>query len=202
LGCRFMTAFHAVAHRADLGPGDWVAVHGCGGLGLSAVHVADALGARVVAVDLDDAAFERATNLGASATVNASAVDDVVAAIVERTDGGAAVSIDALGIAETCLNSVRCLRPRGQHVQLGLTTDAERGAVSLPTDYMTRHEIEFIGSRGMPVSRYEELFHLVESGKVDPGKLVTREVSLEAVSDRLAAMSDYDTTGMEVVTRF
>jgi len=77
LGCRFMTSFHALAHRADVGAGDWVSIHGCGGVGLSAVHIADALGANVVAVDLKDEKLEKAEGLGAVETVNAEDVDDV-----------------------------------------------------------------------------------------------------------------------------
>ncbi|WP_058366619.1 zinc-dependent alcohol dehydrogenase family protein [Haloparvum sedimenti] len=206
LGCRYMTAYHALADRAGLSGGEWLAVHGCGGVGLSAVQIGSALGARVVAVDLDEDALGRAVELGADATVNAretaDAVDAVVEAVRDATDGGAAVSMDALGIAETCRNSVRCLKPRGTHVQVGLTTDAEEGEVSLPTDWMTRWEIDFVGSRGMPPTDYGRLFDLVEAAGVDPGALVTREVALSEVSDRLAAMDDYGTAGVEVVTEF
>ncbi|WP_433632304.1 zinc-dependent alcohol dehydrogenase family protein [Halomicrococcus sp. NG-SE-24] len=201
LGCRFATAYHALAHRADLTPGDWVAVHGCGGVGLSAVQVADALGANVVAVDVDDDALSGAADLGADETLNVANAD-APAVIRNVTGGGADVSVDALGVAETCRNSVDCLRRRGQHVQLGLTTDEERGEVSLPTDAMTMREITFLGSRGMPPSRYGELLRMVERGTVDPGALVGREVALSEVPDRLAAMGDYETSGIEVVTEF
>ncbi|XVH32119.1 zinc-dependent alcohol dehydrogenase family protein [Haloferacaceae archaeon DSL9] len=201
VGCRFMTAFHALAHRADLAPGDRVAVHGCGGVGLSAIQIAAALGARPIAVDIREDALNRAESLGAVASVQADegSVPDEIEAI---TDGGADVSVDALGIAATCRNSVRCLRQRGTHVQLGLTTDEERGEVSLPTDWMTRWEIDFLGSRGMPPTRYRELFGLLESGALDPGALVTREVALDDVSERLAAMDDYGVIGVEVITAF
>jgi alcohol dehydrogenase len=201
LGCRFMTAYHALAHRADPTPGSWVAVHGCGGVGLSTVQVAAALGHRIVAVDVREEALALADEVGADVTLNATD-GGVVDRVREATDGGADVSVDALGRAETCRNSVRCLRPGGTHVQVGLTTDAERGEVSLPTDWMTRWEVSFVGSRGMPPTRYDELFGLVESGAVRPAELVTREVSLTDVSERLAAMSDYGTVGVEVVTDF
>ncbi|WP_227356907.1 zinc-dependent alcohol dehydrogenase family protein [Haladaptatus salinisoli] len=197
LGCRFVTAYHALAHRVDLTPGDWVAVHGCGGVGLSAVHVADALGANVVAVDVDDAKLDRARELGADETIDARA-EDVPATIRTRL-GGAHVSVDALGIAETCRNSVDCLRRRGHHVQLGLTTDEERGEISLPTDAMTMREITFVGSRGMPPSRYDELLRMLERGTLSPEKLVTKTVSLADVPARLGAMSEFETTGIEVV---
>jgi alcohol dehydrogenase len=204
LGCRFMTAFHALAHRTDVGGGDRVAVHGCGGVGLSAVHVADALGANVIAVDLDGEKLAKAADLGADETVNAGETDGdgVPEAVAGLTDGGAHVSVDALGIAETCRNSVRCLSARGQHLQLGLTTDEERGEVSLPTDAMAMNEITFLGSRGMPPARYGELLRMLDRGTVSPAELVTAEVSLDDVPDRLAAMSDYGTVGIEVATEF
>jgi len=199
LGCRFMTAFHALEHRAVVGAGEWVAVHGCGGVGLSAVQVADALGARVIAVDVDDDALSRAAAAGADETVRGDEID-VPDAIESITGRGAHVSMDALGRAETCRNSVACLRERGTHVQVGLTTDAEKGAVSLPTDAMTRWEVDFLGSRGMPPTRYDELLGLLEAGDLDPSVLVGREVGLDEVPDRLAAMTDYETEGVEVLT--
>ncbi|PSP84827.1 alcohol dehydrogenase [Halobacteriales archaeon QS_1_68_17] len=199
LGCRYMTAYHALAHRADLLPGDWVAVHGCGGVGLSAIQLAAALGARPVAVDVDDAALAKAAELGAEVTVDAGG-GDVPGTVAAVTDGGADVSLDALGIAETCRNSVACLDRLGQHVQVGLTTDEERGEVSLPTDHVTQHELDILGSRGMPPARYGELFGMIEGGRIDPGALVTNRVDLAAVPDRLAAMTDYGTVGVEVVT--
>ncbi|RAW46930.1 alcohol dehydrogenase [Halorubrum sp. 48-1-W] len=202
LGCRYMTAYHALVERAGVGGGDRVAVHGCGGVGLSAVQIAAAVGARVVAVDVDADALSRADALGAAETVVPEDVDAVPEHVRSLTDGGVDVSVDALGIAETCRNSVRSVRPRGTHVQVGLTTEAERGEVSLPTDWMTRWEVSFLGARGMPPTNYADLFALVEATGIDPGALVTRELELAEVSDRLAAMDDYDVRGVEVVTEF
>ena len=65
LGCRFATAFRAVTAHGRVRAGDWLAVHGCGGVGLSAVMIGVALGARVVAVDVVPAALDRARELGA-----------------------------------------------------------------------------------------------------------------------------------------
>src|SRR5207248_480567 len=65
LGCRFATAFRAVTVHGRVAPGQWVAVHGCGGVGLSAVMVAAARGARVVAVDVSPAARDLARRFGA-----------------------------------------------------------------------------------------------------------------------------------------
>lgn len=196
LGCRYMTAYHGLAHRAHLTPGDWVAVHGCGGVGLSAIQIASALGARVLAVDIREEALEKAVELGAHETVAGDG--DVPEAIRELTDGGAAISIDALGIEETCRNSVDCLDSLGQHLQMGLSTDAERGKVPLPTDSMVGREVDFLGSRGMPPTRYDELLAFVASGAIDPAALVSRTVPLEEVPERIAAMDEFTTTGIEV----
>src|SRR3954454_17923446 len=95
LGCRYATAFRAVAHVGRVRPGEWVVVHGCGGVGLSAVQIAAAAGARVVAVGVNPAARALARQLGAEQAVDGSA--DVPAEIAELTDGGAHVSLDALG---------------------------------------------------------------------------------------------------------
>jgi alcohol dehydrogenase len=224
LGCRFATAYHGLVNRAEIGPGEWLAVYGCGGVGLSAVAVGAAVGARPVAVDVREGPLAVADRLGAEATVDASTVagtgrpagpaaggvlggipgvgadPDAVGAVTAATDGGADVAVDALGRAETARNAVASLRPGGRHVQFGLTTAAERGAVSLPTDAMTRWTVDWYGSRGLPPSRYGELLSMVAGGAVDPGGLVTDEVTLEDVPDRLAAMSDYGVTGVEVVT--
>lgn len=202
LGCRFMTSFHALAHRADVEAGDWVAVHGCGGIGLSAVNIAAALGGNVIAVDLDDEKLTMARELGAVETVNARVAADVPGEIKAITDGGADISVDALGVAETCQNSVASLDYFGQHVQIGLTTKEEGGYVSLPTDIMVRKELEFIGSHGMQPTRYDEIFRMVERDRIHPEAIVTREVPLDAINDRLAAMTEYDTRGIEVITEF
>ena len=202
LGCRFMTSFHALAHRADIDAGDWLAVHGCGGVGLSAVHIADALGANVIAVDLDDGKLDTAEGLGADETVNAGEAEDVGAAVQALAGTGADVSVDALGIAETCRNSILSLGNRGQHIQIGLTTEEEEGIVAVPTDAMVMQEIEFVGSFGMPPTRYDEIFRMVSTGKLDPSAVVSETVGLEDVSGKLDAMTDFETEGIPVIDSF
>ncbi|QZP36897.1 zinc-dependent alcohol dehydrogenase family protein [Halobaculum magnesiiphilum] len=202
LGCRFMTAFHGLAHRAPIEAGDWVAVHGVGGVGLSAVHVADALGANVVAVDLDDQKLSTAEELGAAETVNAGDTDDVPGAVQALAGGGCHVSVDALGIAETCRNSVRSLGTRGTHVQIGLTTAEEEGMVGLPTDAMVMQEIEFVGSLGLPPTRYDEIFRMVARDNLDPSAVVSETVTLDDVNDKLSAMTDFGTEGIPVIDEF
>jgi D-arabinose 1-dehydrogenase-like Zn-dependent alcohol dehydrogenase len=196
-----MTPFHGIVDQAQVRPGEWVAVHGCGGIGLSAVQIAAALGARVIAVDVADDKLAFAKELGAEATVNA-AKDDAAGAIAALTGGGAHVSVDALGIATTCLNSILCLRKRGRHVQIGLTTQAEKGMVALPVDVMVFSEIQFTGSFGMQAPHFTAMLTMVEAKKLDPGKLVSGTVGLEDVTGVVESMGSYGTSGVTVIARY
>jgi alcohol dehydrogenase len=200
LGCRFMTAFHALAHRADVSGGDWFVVHGCGGVGLSAVQVADALGANAIGVDLVAEKLDFAADLGAVATVDASETDDPAAEVRDITDGGVDIAMDALGIEATCRNAIDSLGKTGQHLQVGLTTTEAGGDLPLPTDEMVTSEIDFYGALGMPPERYEEIFRMVETGKLDPAAVVTDRIGLGDVSNTLDAMTDFETVGIPVVT--
>lgn len=195
LGCRFMTAFAAVTEHGRAGAGDWVAVHGCGGVGLSALMIARALGAAVVAADVDDATLELARSLGAAHTINAR---DPVAEIIDLTGGGAHVSLDALGSATTCANSINCLRKRGRHVQVGLMLEDDRTA-PIPMDRVIAYELTLHGVHGMAVGRYDALLRLVTSGAVDPGRLIGRTISLDEAGAELAAMGDFAQRGVTVI---
>jgi D-arabinose 1-dehydrogenase-like Zn-dependent alcohol dehydrogenase len=201
LGCRFMTAYHAMVHRAETNVGDWLAVHGCGGVGLSLIHIARSQGLNVIGVDIKDAQLERARELGADVALNATEVD-VPAEVQAITNGGADVSADALGSAETCQNSVLCLAPFGQHLQVGLTSKEEQGRIELPTDIILGKELEFIGSKGMQPNRYPELISLVEVGRLTPSRIVSETVALDDISRVLADMTDFNSPGVSVVTEF
>jgi D-arabinose 1-dehydrogenase-like Zn-dependent alcohol dehydrogenase len=202
MGCRFMTAFHAVTHQGQVRPGEWVAVHGAGGLGLSTVQIASAAGARVVAVDIDQEKITLAEKHGAVAGVNGRQVSDVPAAIEEITGGGADVSVDALGVRETIRNSVLCLRKSGRHVQVGMTGSDEAGAVDVPIDVITTKELHLVGGLGNPHTAYAPLLSLVASGRLRPDALVQNTVPLAEAGTVLAEMSDYRTVGLTVIDRF
>lgn len=206
MGCRFATAFRAVVAHGRPDPGQWVAVHGCGGVGLSAVMIAVALGARVVAVDVSDTALARATALGAEVVINAAQVagdapgegvdprvtsylraEAIGAAVTEATGGGAQVSLDALGAAECAAASMFSLRRRGRHVQVGLLHGDEAHA-ALPLPRTIGWELEFLGSHGMSAVDYPAMFEMVTSGRLDPAALITRRIGLDGIGDALAAM--------------
>jgi alcohol dehydrogenase len=198
LGCRFVTSFSAVIDKGRCKPGEWVAVHGCGGVGLSAIMIASAMGAQVIAVDLTDEKLAFAKSMGATALVNGSQVK-VVDAIREITGGGAHLSIDALGHSATAMNSVRCLRKRGRHIQVGLML-AEHARAPMPMDKVIAHEIEIKGSHGMQAHRYPEMLRMIARGLLQPQKLVGREIKLEEAPAALMAMDRFAGTGVTIIT--
>ena len=86
----------------------------------------------------------------------------------DLTKGGAHVSVDALGIAATCRNSIMSLRKQGRHLQIGLTTAAEQGEIAVPIDRMVTMELQLIGSLGMQASHYPAMLQMVEAGRSRP----------------------------------
>lgn len=202
LGCRFMTSFHGVIDRAQVSAGEWVVVYGCGGVGLSAINVASALGARVIGVDVNPANLELAKRMGAEFVVNGRETEKPAAAVVDITQGGAHVSIDALGIAETCVNGILSLRKGGRHLQIGLTTKKEAGYISVPIDLMIYRELQIIGTLGMAPHRYASMIPMVATGRLSPGKLVTRGIGLSEVQSVFEGMTRSEVTGTFVVTDF
>ncbi|MFI0473161.1 zinc-dependent alcohol dehydrogenase family protein [Halomonas sp. HMF6819] len=201
LGCRFVTSFRAVVDQGRAAPGQWVAVHGCGGVGLSAVMIATALGANVVAVDISEDALTLAHKLGAVATVNAGEVVSVVEAVREITRGGAHVSLDALGHPTTCFNSIGNLRKRGRHVQVGLML-ADHSTPAIPMSQVIANELEIFGSHGMQAHRYGDMMAMIESGKLTPERLIGRRITLEQSIEALVSMDKFESAGVTVVTQF
>lgn len=201
LGCRFTTAFRAVVAQGRVRGGEWVAVHGCGGVGLSAIMIASALGAAVIAIDINEAALDLARRVGAAHTLNAKQVDAVPQAIQEMSGGGAHVSLDALGSAVTCRNSILSLRTRGRHVQVGLLKGDDEDP-RLPMGAVIGRELEIYGSHGMQAHAYDDLLRMIATGQLRPLELVTERVALADAPAVLERMSHYGTTGIAVIDTF
>ena len=201
LGCRMITAYRALIERARLTAGEWLAVHGCGGLGLSMVMIGAAVGARVVAVDIEQRALALASAMGATATVSADLDDGraTVGAVRDTTGGGAHVSVDALGNAEVAANSVRCLRKQGRHVQAGLLSAR---ATALPMATVVMKELEVLGTKGMSARQYPALMDLIAETGIDLGLLVQRTMNLDELPEAFTTMEGYGGSGVAVVTEF
>lgn len=198
LGCRLATAYRAVALQGKVRPGDWVAIHGCGGVGLSAVMVASALGARPIAVDVREDALAMAAEFGAEHLLNALQTPDIPAAVRDLTGRGAHLSLDALGSGATAANSLRSLRKRGRHVQVGLLAGAEYQP-RLPMELVIAHELEIVGSHGLAAADYASLLALVASGKLSPKRLVRQTIPLSAAPQALAELGDFPRAGITII---
>lgn len=201
LGCRFATSFRAVVDQGRVSAGQWVAVHGCGGVGLSAIMIADALGANVVAIDINDEKLDFARSVGARETINATLTENVVENVMDLTGGGAHVSIDALGSPATCFNSVANLRKRGKHVQVGLMVADHKNA-PVPMNKVIANELEILGSHGVQAYRYSDLLSMIQAGKLAPEKLIGKTISLEESLEALPDMNSFSGTGVTVINQF
>lgn len=201
LGCRFATSFRGIVHQARTSGGQWVAIHGCGGVGLSAIMIAHALGTQVIAIDINPATLEKAKEIGAEMTINAREVADVVEAVREISNGGVHVSMDALGSSETCFNSIANLRKRGKHIQVGLMV-ADYSEPKIPMGKVLAHELEIYGSHGMQAYEYPRMLAMIESGALSPEKLITRTISLYETPEALMAMAEYNQIGVTIIDRF
>ncbi|SLN16240.1 zinc-binding dehydrogenase [Pseudooctadecabacter jejudonensis] len=199
LGCRVTTAWHALTDRAGVQAGEWVAVHGTGGIGLSALLLAKMLGARVVVVDIVDEKLTHALSLGADAAVNA-ATTNAAEAIRDITGGGAQVSIEALGIAQTTNASVECLATLGRHVHVGMPSGDGMMTINMRAIYAK--QLAFYGTRGMPSWKYPKLLDMIERGDVDLAPMLDRTIGLSQASAELRAMSGPTPPGTAVITDF
>jgi D-arabinose 1-dehydrogenase-like Zn-dependent alcohol dehydrogenase len=197
VGCRVSTAYRGVVERGRLAAGEVLAVHGCGGVGLAAIAMGRAIGARVVAVDISPDALALAAAVGADDLLDAREFDDLPAALHSLT-GGAHVSVDCLGHAATAANSVLGLRALGRHVQIGLFPAP---TADFPISRVIRDELEVLGVHGLSASRFPEVFALMQAGRLDPAAMITQRLSLADIPAALPAMGHFAQPGVSVVTR-
>jgi alcohol dehydrogenase len=202
MGCRVTTSFRAVVDRAKLQPGEWLAIHGAGGVGLSALLIGIAIGASVLAIDVNEDALKLAQVLGATKTLNVAGLTDVGAAVRDATNGGAHVSLDALGITATFHNSIRGLRKLGRHVQIGMPLGRHAEPTIPLLELVYSRQISVMGTRGIPASRFPALFEMIAAGHLDPARLVTHTISLAEAGPALEAMNGYTGAGITVIDRF
>ncbi len=201
LGCRFITSFRAVVVQGRTAPGEWVVIYGCGGVGLSAVMIAAAMGAQVIGVDVKDEALDLARALGATHVVNSRRQPQIIEAIQDLTGGGAHVAIDALGSAETCRNAVLSLRKRGRQVQVGLMVADYKDAL-IPMNLVIAKELEILGSHGMQAHAYQPMLDMILSGKLEPRRMIGQTISLEEGARVLTTMGEFTVTGVTVIDTF
>lgn len=202
MGCRVTTAWRALADRASVKSDEWVAVHGSGGVGLAIIMIAHSLGARTLAIDISDAPLKMAKDLGADAVLNISDVSKVGERVREMTDGGAHVSIDALGVAATFDNSLRSLRKLGRHVQVGMPIGSHATVDLELLELVYARQLSLYGMRGLSAAGFKPLLQLIDSGKFDPGRLVSKHIALSAINQFLPQLDKFQTAGVTVIDDF
>ena len=201
LGCRFATSYRAMVAQGRVTADQWIAIYGCGGVGLSAVMIASALGAKVIAIDISEAALSLAQSVGASHVINATTSEDPVALVRELSSGGVEVSLDALGSVTTCSQSIASLKKRGKHIQVGLMAE-DQGNANVLMSAVIANELEIIGSHGMQAHAYDEMLTMIEQGQLEPQKLTTEQVSLEQAIPILTSMDRFTQAGIRVIDQF
>ena len=200
LGCRVTTAFHALTDRAALCPGEWLAVHGTGGIGLATLILGRALGARVVVVDIVPEKLDHARALGADVALDARD-GDVAERIRDVTGGGAHVSVEALGIEQTANASLRCLRPLGRHVQVGMPV-GHTALMQIDMSVVYQKNLALYGTRGMPAHKYPSLLGMIDAGLADFTPMIAREVGLSQAGAELALFDGPMPPGVAVIADF
>lgn len=198
LGCRFATAYRALVGRARVSEGEWVTVVGAGGVGLSAVMIARAMGARVIAVDRNQEALTVAARLGAEHTLMADGGTNIPDEVADITDGGSHVAIDAVGSEQTCADAILSLRRRGRHVQIGLLPPVH-GNPRVPMARVIAWELDLLGSHGMAAADYPGMMALIEQGSLRPELLIERTVGLAEAAALLPGFDQAKPAGMTMV---
>jgi len=191
--CSGLTAYSALRKVGELTEDDYVMTIGAGGVGLSAVHFADAVTpAKILTADIDGTKRASARQVGAFDTIDNSE-PDAVQKVLELTGGGAAATIDFVGRPETSRFGVDCLRKGGRQIQVGLY--GEKAGIPLP--FFPLKMLSMIGSYVGSLEEMHELMALVKAGKVPPIPVEARP--LEAVNSALDDLTAGDVLGRVVV---
>ena len=197
LGCRFATAYRALVGRARVTEGEWVTVVGAGGVGLSAVMVARAFGARVIAVDRNPEALAVAAELGAEHTLLADGTD-IPASVADLVPGGSHIAIDAVGSEETCADAILSLRRRGRLVQVGLLPPVS-GHPRVPMARVIAWELDVLGSHGMAAADYPGMLGMITAGVLQPQRLIERTIGLDEAAGLLPGFDRATVAGITMV---
>ncbi|GAA5078633.1 alcohol dehydrogenase catalytic domain-containing protein [Roseibacterium beibuensis] len=200
LGCRVTTAWHALTGRAALKPGEWLGVWGGGGVGIAALMLGRAMGARVAVADVVPEKLEQAKALGAEVLIDARG-DDPAGAMREATGGGVHLSVEALGFTTTTENALKSCRKLGRMVQVGMPA-GEHLRMELPWDAVYSGQLAIYGTRGMPAHRYPSLLDFITATDLDLSPMIARRVALSDATAELELFDRAAPPGVAVITDF
>jgi Zn-dependent alcohol dehydrogenase len=191
VGCAITTGTGAVWRTAGVRPGDRVAVLGCGGVGLSAVLGAVAVGADpIVAVDVAHEKLEAALRLGATAAVAwAGSAEETAEQVRAASGGGVDYAFEATGRTEASLAAFLATRARGAAVLIGIPrADAVLSLPALPIPRMERRVLGSIYGSARPERDFPALLRLYQRGRLPLDRLISARLPLDAIEDAFALM--------------
>ncbi len=191
VGCAVTTGVGAVWRTAQVRPGDRVAVIGCGGVGLSALLAAAAVGAEpIIAVDTLASKLDVARSFGATGGVLwAGSAEETAAAVREASGGGVDYAIEATGRPEAMTAAFLSTRPRGAAVLIGIPRpDAVLQLPALSIPRMERRILGSIYGSSRPERDFPQTLDLYRSGRLPLDRLVSHRLPLDAVEDGFALM--------------
>lgn len=180
------TPYHAVKNRARVQPGDTVVVFGCGGVGINAVQLAAAVGAYVIAVDINPRKLEWARQFGAAETIDAGKVERVSKQVRKLTGGGADIALEVIGNPQTIAEAFESVRVGGRLCVVGYTHET----VALAAGKIMFKELEIVGSLGCRPVDYVPLIRLVAQGRIDVKQQVTHRFPLDQIEQAFAVMKE------------
>ena len=183
VGCRVTTAYNAVKHRARLEPGDSALVIGCGGIGLNTVQFLKCFGAYpIIAVDILEEKLEAARKFGATHTINAGA-EDPVKAVIKLSDGGVDKAFEAIGNPKTSDQIIQATRPGGTATIIG---GLGSGPFTISSGNFVTREITITGVSSRQANDVEEVFRMVQLGRIELKDLITRSYRYDQINEALA----------------
>lgn len=191
LGCRFGTSFRALVDQARLSSGQKLAIYGAGGVGLSAIYIAKAIGAEVHVMDSNVKALDLAQQAGADYCYQS------VTDMVSSTRGKIQVAMDAIGSAAMLTHSNTILDRRGKHIQVGLVAQDQPLAFSLSR--LIAYEFELIGSHGIQAFRYQAMIDFVMDKKLPLEAMIAQRLTLDEGAVFLMDMGKNQHAGVSVI---
>jgi alcohol dehydrogenase len=204
-GCGFGTAWNALVVKGGVKPGETLLVTGVGGMGQSAVMIALASGAKVIAVDVNPAAAERAKKIGATAAYSHSGDPRELAKLVSeeivKTYGMVDAVFDTTGNPDVLSAVLPAVRPQGRVLLAGLMVKGKE-TWPLASDLVVARELTIQGVLMLASQKYEGIFKLLSEGRINLEHVIYRRISLDEVNDAYHALSEYRSPGRFVITKF
>lgn len=189
------TVYYALKERVGVKAGDFVAVFGCGGLGLAALNVARELGAaKLYAVDVRDDSLEAAARLGAE-PINSKGQEKIFKELKSRSGDGIRVALDCVGYAATISEAFNTVCKGGEVGVIGFTLDK----VELPAGNFMGLQKRIGGSWACPTRLYPEVVKMIERGGLDFNVLVSRFYDLEQVEQAFKDLESGEIVGRAVI---